>query len=139
MSFELPEDLGGVDFLTKEDVIDIHDNVALIEGGATGILKEDDLLGSIGRPVQAALYDVDADFIKLAAYYWHGISTSHGFNDANKRTGLLAAITFLGLNGFGFAMEELEPGQKINEWMEKGEFTLDRLDTYLRERCFVAD
>ncbi len=48
MSFELPEDLDGVDFLTKEDVIDIHDNVALIEGGATGILKEDDLLGSIG-------------------------------------------------------------------------------------------
>ncbi len=68
MSFELPEDLDGVDFLTKEDVIDIHDNVALIEGGATGILKEDDLLGSIGRPVQVALYDVDADFIKSAAY-----------------------------------------------------------------------
>jgi death-on-curing protein len=138
MSFALPEDLDEVDFLTREDVIDIHDNVALIEGGRPGILKEGDLLGSIGRPVQAALYDEDADLIKIAAYYWHGISTSHGFNDGNKRTGLLSAISFLGMNGIGFDMDELEPGESINGWMDRGEFTLERLDTYLRTHCFVA-
>ncbi len=139
MSFELPKNLDEVIYLTEDDVVFIHDEVALIEGGRPGILKRADLLSAIGRPEQAAQYDTSADFIQIAAYYWHGISVSHGFVDGNKRTGFLCAISFLAANGIEFDDTSIGPGQKINEWMEKVEFTLDRLDAYLRERCFVAD
>ncbi|MDE4297136.1 type II toxin-antitoxin system death-on-curing family toxin [Phaeobacter gallaeciensis] len=139
MPYSLPEDFTEVYFLGEEDVVSIHDNFALKTGGRPGMLKKDDLLSAIGRPEQAALYDENADLILIAAYYWHGISTSHGFVDGNKRTGLLAGIVFLGLNDVGFNMPENEPGEMVNGWMERGEFTLERLDAYLREHCFVMD
>lgn len=41
-------------------------------------------------------------FHQAAAYMFH-IIKSHVFNDGNKRTGLAAAITFLGINGYIFA------------------------------------
>ncbi len=139
MSFALPEDLDEVDFLGEIDVVYIHDNMALKTGGKPGMLKRDDLLSAIGRPQQAALYDKDADLIKIAAYYWHGISISHGFVDGNKRTGLLSGLIFLGLNDIGFNMAEIEPGESVNAWMARGEFTLERLKAFLRARCFVKD
>ncbi len=36
----------------------------------------------------------------VAALYFHSIISNHIFQDGNKRTGLLAALTFLNLNGF---------------------------------------
>jgi death on curing protein len=134
MSFDIPAILEEVFFPELEDIIAIHEN-ALETGGSPGMLKEVDLLGAVGRPFQAAQYDSDADLITIAAYYWHGISMSHGFVDGNKRTGLLTAIAFLEVNGIEFNADEDEPGELINTWMADGDFELPRLDTYLRERC----
>lgn len=36
----------------------------------------------------------------VAALYFHSIISNHIFQDGNKRTGLLAALVFLNLNGF---------------------------------------
>lgn len=41
-------------------------------------------------------------FHQAAAYMFH-IIKNHAFIDGNKRTGLAAAITFLGINGYVFA------------------------------------
>lgn len=134
MYHPIPEDFDEVVFPTLEEAIYIHDNFALLTGGLAGISKPHDLEGAIGRPQQAAMYDLEADFVKIAAYYWHGISTSHGFADGNKRTGLLVAVAFLEANGFEVEMEENHPGEMVDAWMASGEFEIPLLDNYLRER-----
>ncbi len=125
--------LDGVLFLDLELVMYIHDHYALRTGGKPGMLKVDDLQGAIGRPLRVS------DLVRIATYYWHGISTSHGFNDGNKRTALLAAIAFLSANGIVFAADEIDPGEMVIGWMARGEFELPLLETYLRERCSLVD
>ena len=51
------------------------------------------------RPPHAAYYE-GADLITQAALYMVGIAHNHAFVDANKRTGYLAGMTFLRLNGY---------------------------------------
>lgn len=44
----------------------------------------------------------------MAAAYAFGIARSHPFVDGNKRTALLALVTFLGLNDVIFIADEAE-------------------------------
>ena len=50
----------------------------------------------------------EADLPTLAAAYAFGIARNHPFVDGNKRTALLALVTFLGLNGIDFVADEAE-------------------------------
>jgi death-on-curing protein len=45
---------------------------------------------------------------ELAAEYAFGIATNHPFADGNKRTALVAAFTFLELNGFEVVADEAD-------------------------------
>jgi death-on-curing protein len=44
----------------------------------------------------------------LAAAYAFGLVQNHPYRDGNKRIGLLAMVTFLGLNGHDFSATEAE-------------------------------
>jgi len=44
----------------------------------------------------------------LAAAYAFGLARSHPYRDGNKRTAFLAAVVFLGLNGFELEVPEAE-------------------------------
>ena len=48
------------------------------------------------------------DLSTLAAAYAFGIAKNHPFVDGNKRTAFLAIITFLGLNGIDFIVDEAQ-------------------------------
>ena len=137
--FPLPEDYQELIFPTPDEVILVHDNFALLTGGAPGLLKVDDLHGAVGRPQQAALYDETADLVKIAAYYWHGISISHGFVDGNKRTGFLTAVGFLNSNGIAIEIEENLPGEMVDAWMDNGEFEIPLLEDFLRRHASYLD
>jgi death on curing protein len=87
-------------FLTTDDVIALH--AAQLErfGGAAG-LRDRGLLDSAVAQPQATFDGVlvhNGLFEMAAAYLFHLVS-NHAFVDGNKRAGLLAAITFLELNG----------------------------------------
>ncbi len=53
----------------------------------------------LARPLNKAAYGEDDIFV-LAAAYLNGIVRNHPFVDGNKRTGYLAAFTFLYVNGY---------------------------------------
>jgi death on curing protein len=63
-------------------------------GGADGLRDEGLMLSAMARPENIHAYDDGADIFTLAAAY------------CNKRTGLLAAIVFLGLNDISFEFDE---------------------------------
>lgn len=88
------------EFLTMEDVLVIHELQLDRYGGGDG-LRDRGLLESALAQARATFggeFVHDGLFAMAAAYLFHIVS-NHPFVDGNKRTGLLAALVFLDLNG----------------------------------------
>ena len=61
-------------------------------------------MSALSRPKNAYHYsDPKPDIAELAAAYGFGLAKNHPFNDANKRTALIAIRLFLKLNGSDLA------------------------------------
>ena len=58
-------------------------------------------------------YEPQSDLSRLAADYAFGTCTSHPFRDGNKRISFLAAVIFLGLNGFDLVAPDDEVVEKM--------------------------
>ena len=94
MTTEMPE------FLDIEDVLELHALQLARYGGAEGVRDQGLLESAVAQPratFGGELVHNDL-FIMAAAYLFH-IVQNHPFVDGNKRTGLLAALVFLDLNG----------------------------------------
>ncbi|MFZ3584852.1 type II toxin-antitoxin system death-on-curing family toxin [Loktanella sp. DJP18] len=103
-----------------------------------GYKSLDGLLGALGRPKTALYYDVGCDLIRVAAYYWHGISTSHAYIDGNKRTGFVSSNNFLLMNGIRFEAPDYALGPWVEELFQTDRFDLDTLESVLRSHCHWA-
>ena len=78
-----------------------HDRQINEHGGLAGLRDEGLLLSALLRPENAYHYsDPKPDVAELAAVYGFGLAKNHPFNDANKRTALIAIRLFLKLNGY---------------------------------------
>ena len=88
------------DFLSVDDVIQIHDEQLAAYGGAGGIRDQGLLESAVATPQvyfgEAYLHE---DLAHMAAAYAFHIAQNQPFLDGNKRTGLVAALVFLDLNG----------------------------------------
>lgn len=140
MMFAIDPEEDEIIFLSFEQVDQIHE-IALTAGGRPGPLKLDDLRSALGRPQNAHCYEGINDLITLAAYLWHGVSMAHGYNDGNKRTGLLAALSFLEANGIEADVNigSAEFGRFVEHHFQHHSFTIPILDSYLRTRCHWID
>ncbi len=86
-------------WLTREAIEIIHDEQRREHGGLRGLKDENALEAALARPLNKAAYE-DPNVFALAAAYLFGIVRNHPFSDGNKRTGWLAAFTFLLINGY---------------------------------------
>ena len=78
-----------------------HDRQINEHGGLAGPRDEGLLLSALSRPENAYHYsDPKPDVAELAAVYGFGLAKNHPFNEANKRTALIAIRLFLKLNGY---------------------------------------
>ncbi len=93
-------------WLTKDMVEAFHRESLARFGGADGIRDEGLLLSAMARAENIHAYEPDADRFRLAAAYCTGIVKNHPFIDGNKRTGVLSAVVFLGLNGIELELKE---------------------------------
>ncbi len=82
------------DFLTKADILAIHQEQIERFGGASGLRDEGALEAAIFRP-QSGYYN---DLIEEAAALWESLSQNHAFVDGNKRTAFDSLDTFLAIN-----------------------------------------
>jgi death-on-curing protein len=81
-----------------------HDRQINEHGGLPGLRDEGLLLSALSRPENAYHYsEQKLDVAALAAAYGFGLAKNHPFNDANKRTALIAMRLFLKLNGYDLA------------------------------------
>ena len=86
-------------FLSRETILQIHLHQIMTYGGDSQLRDETLLESAVATPMSTFegvfLYET---IPQMAAVYLYHIVMNHPFVDGNKRTGLVAALTFLILN-----------------------------------------
>ncbi len=101
-------------YLTLDDVVELH---ALIIGAtpveaANQLRNKAGLESALARPETYAHYQA-ADLALQATVLAHGIAEGQQFIDGNKRTALIAMLTFLEINGW--CVEAPDP--ELADWI----------------------
>ncbi len=87
-------------FLSLEEILDIHNDQIGRYGGAEGTRDLGLLYSALAMPEAGSSSQYyHADLFEMAAAYLFHIVRNHPFMDGNKRTGAVAAIVFLEMNG----------------------------------------
>ncbi|PZU22425.1 MAG: type II toxin-antitoxin system death-on-curing family toxin [Shinella sp.] len=94
-------------WLSRPAVEIMHEEQLVEHGGLPGLKDENALEAALARPLNKAAYG-EEDLFALAAAYLYGIVRNHPFSDGNKRTGFLAAFSFLAINGQLLEAEQAE-------------------------------
>jgi death-on-curing protein len=121
-------------WLLEETVIAIHQRQVSEHGGIEGLRDEGLLSSALARPQNLLAYaQPRPDLAALAAAYAYGIARDHPFADGNKRTALVAARTFLLLNGVNL---EASQDEKYLTFLQlaQGTVTEEQLADWIRKR-----
>ncbi|SMC25043.1 death on curing protein [Desulfacinum hydrothermale DSM 13146] len=99
------------DFLSLAEVLEIHRDQIERYGGRPGIRDLGLVQSALAMPAAGfgGRY-LHGDLFEMAAAYLFHIVRNHPFVDGNKRTGAVAALVFLSLNGM-----EIEAGEDMFE------------------------
>jgi death-on-curing protein len=96
-------------WLLEETMRAVHSRQISEHGGRPGIRDKGLLLSALARPQNLAAHgDPSPDLAALAASYAFGIARNHPFIDGNKQVVLVAARTFLLINGISLAATQEE-------------------------------
>ena len=99
------------DFLTLEEVLEIHDDQINRYGGASGIRDFGLLESALAQPqtIFGGSF-LHTDLFEMASAYFFHIIQNHPFMDGNKRVGAVTALVFLEMNNKTVIMtnDELE-------------------------------
>ncbi|CAN5632644.1 type II toxin-antitoxin system death-on-curing family toxin [soil metagenome] len=121
-------------WLLEETVIAIHHRQISEHGGGEGLRGQGLLASALARPQNLLAYaQPEPDLAALAAAYAYGIALDHPFVDGNKRTALVAARTFLLLNGVNL---EASQDEKYLTFLRlaQGTLTEEKLADWIRKR-----
>jgi death-on-curing protein len=87
-------------FLALDEVLALHADQIRRYGGRPGVRDLALLQSALATPQASFGQDyLHTGLYEMAAAYLFHIVRNHPFVDENKRTGLIAALAFLGLNG----------------------------------------
>jgi len=94
-------------FLALDEVIEIHSDQIKRYGGHSGIRDIELLKSAIAMPATSFGGDyLHTDIYEMAAAYLYHIVRNHPFIDGNKRTGAVASVVFLMMNGIEINADE---------------------------------
>lgn len=128
-----------MNYITLEGLLELHVLVIQETGGSDGIRDLGRLESALATQSQVVFGEelFETIFDKAAALM-RGIIADHAFVDGNKRTGTLAALTLLDVNGFALNFQKGE----IEDFAVK--VATDKLDvpviaTWLKEHSKKAE
>jgi len=120
-------------WLRKDVVLVLHEELLAEFGGEAGTRDEGLLESALGRPLNLFSYEKPSLF-QLAASYAFGIIKNHPFLDGNKRTGFMAAYTFLARNGYILDASEAEATAATLS-LADGELTEEQYADWIKENA----
>lgn len=115
-------------------MIAIHQRQIAEHGGSEGLRDAGLLASALARPQNLLAYaEPQPDLAALAATYAYGFARDHPFVDGNKRVALVAARTFLLLNGTNL---EASQNEKFLTFLQlaQGSLTEEELADWIRKR-----
>ena len=122
-------------FLTLDEVLGIHADQIRCYGGRPGLRD----LGLLQSAVAMSETTFDGEFLhgtvfEMAAAYLFHLARNHPFVDGNKRTALMSALVFLGLNGQRL---DAESGALYELVDDVGAGSVDKAEVsvFLRHNC----
>ena len=114
----------------------MHERQLAEHGGGEGIRDAGLLESALKRPLNKFAYG-QPDLCDLAAAYAYGISRTHPFVDGNKRTALVASLTFLAINGLRTTSTQAENVAAFLA-LAAGELDESALAAWLRKHAVKA-
>ncbi len=117
-----------VQFLSLEEVLEIH--TALIErfGGANGVRDIGLLESALYRP-RTGYYN---DLVEMAAALFDSLMNNHPFIDGNKRVAFFSTDIFLRLNGYRMKVEPKAAHAFLMKLFETNSCDLEHLTPWIR-------
>jgi death-on-curing protein len=109
-------------YLTAGEAMAFNREILRRAGESSALLRERGLLESAVQRPQNSAYYAGADMITQAALSMVGIALNHPFVDGNKRTGYIAGMTFLQVDGYIDVDVSLNDAQ-LGVWLEQGRRT----------------
>jgi death-on-curing protein len=122
-------------FLTKSEVLALHDRSIREFGGAAGIRDEGAFESALVAAENRVWYE-SADLVACAATYAYHLAMAHAFVDGNKRVAAAATETFLVANE---ARLEASDGELYDLFMSMAAGAIDRrqVEDWLRRHVRV--
>ena len=119
-------------FLGLDEVIEIHRDQIKRYGGPSGIRDMELLKSAIAMPPASFGGEyLHKDLYEMAAAYLFHIARNHPFIDGNKRTGAVAAVVFLLLNGIELNADE-ESFEKLVRSVAEGKTDKAKIAEFFR-------
>ena len=124
-------------WLSRVVVDAVHADQLREHGGLAGLRDASALESALARPKNKWVYSDERDVAALAAAYGFALVTSHPYRDGNKRIGLLAMATFLGINGYELtATDEDIVGEMLA--LAAGHISEEELARWIRDRVIMV-
>ena len=118
-------------YLSLREILELHDKIIEVSGGARGIRDMSALESSINQPrLTFDQTDLYPSIIKKAAALCFFLVMNHPFVDGNKRIGHAAMETFLILNGFEI-QADIDEQEKILLTLAAGRLDLEEFTSWL--------
>ena len=124
-------------WLSRVVVDAIHADQLREHGGLTGVRDENVLDSALARPLQEWHYATATDLPDLAAACAFGLVRNHPYRDGNKRSGFLAMMTFLGINGHSLEVSDAEVVAEFLALAE-GSVSEEELADWIRQHVVAA-
>lgn len=122
----MPSD--SVQFLTHDELLEIHEKLIERFGGQPGIRDSGLLESALFRP-QTGYYE---DLAEMGAALFESLIMNHPFVDGNKRVAFFATDVFFRLNGYKLEVVTAEVYPFLIGLLEKGECNYENLLPWIR-------
>ena len=106
-----------IKYLTREEIIKIHERIIEETGGTAGMLNE----GLLDLVLDQA--NISNDIIQKSIVLLFGIIQNHPLIDGNKRTALESLYTFLNYNSINIEVKNINQTEDIIIKIAKGEIS----------------
>ncbi len=122
----MPSD--SIQFLTRDELLEIHEKLIERFGGQSGIRDPGLLESALFRP-RTGYYK---DLAEMGAALFESLIINHPFVDGNKRVAFFATEVFFRLNGYKLEVVAVEAYPFLIGLLEKGECNFENLLRWIR-------
>ncbi len=117
-----------IQFLTRDELLEIHENLIERFGGQPGIRDPGLLESALFRP-RTGYYK---DLAEMGAALFESLIINHPFVDGNKRVAFFATDVFFRLNGYKLEVVAAEAYPFLIGLLEQGECNFENLLRWIR-------